>query len=164
MVTINHVVNLGINLASTLEVCSERYAQVPKLITVLYSTTFTLRKIDMLIIENEKVFSKTGMADIESLTVTCHKIFTGILTMLVRKTGSIDGDRNATEISEEQIESLLSCVSNIYALKQEPREWLKLRLRYCEHLLTQIKLELKLRFLLGSIANHQLKSVNHPFI
>ncbi|KAF5667241.1 hypothetical protein FHETE_5944 [Fusarium heterosporum] len=101
MVTISHVVDIGINLASTLEVCSEGYAQVPKLIAVLYSTTFTLRKIDKLITENGKVFNQTGMADIESLTITCHKIFTGILIML---------------------------------------------------------LELKLRYLLGSVANHQIKT------
>ncbi|KAM0354929.1 hypothetical protein ACHAPU_000768 [Fusarium lateritium] len=160
MVAISYVANLGINLASTLEVCSEGYDQLPKLITLIYSTAFTLGKIDGLITENGKAFNQTGMADIESLTITCQKIFTGILIMLVRKTSSIDRDKKATEISGEKLEMLLSCASKLYTMSYESRNWLKLRLRYCEHLLTQIKLELKLRHLLGSIANHQLKTTS----
>ncbi|KAH6954637.1 hypothetical protein DER45DRAFT_570791 [Fusarium avenaceum] len=157
---IGSVAKLGVGLSSCLVIHSEvdRMPRrlLPKLVAVVNSTASTLGKIHDLIQGNSQVFTEAGMNDIESLTTTCRKIYTGIIIMLVRQTRSVKRDKDTSSLLEEQAETLLAYVTNNAICSYDSWNWLELRLRYCQHLLTQLKFELMMRYLLGSIANHQL--------
>lgn len=160
---IGSVAKLGAGLSSCLVIHSEVDRKprrlLPKLVAVVNSTALTLGKIHHLIQGNSQVFTEAGMNDIESLTTTCRKIYTGIIIMLVWQTRSVKKDKDITSLLEEQAETLLSYITNNAICSYDSWNWLELRLRYCQHLLTQLKFELLMRYLLGSIANHQLMSV-----
>ncbi|KIL94129.1 hypothetical protein FAVG1_02691 [Fusarium avenaceum] len=157
---IGSVAKLGAGLSSCLVIHSEVDRKprrlLPKLVAVVNSTALTLGKIHHLIQGNSQVFTEAGMNDIESLTTTCRKIYTGIIIMLVWQTRSVKKDKDITSLLEEQAETLLSYITNNAICSYDSWNWLELRLRYCQHLLTQLKFELLMRYLLGSIANHQL--------
>ncbi|KAM0233536.1 hypothetical protein ACHAP5_010412 [Fusarium lateritium] len=159
---IGSVARLGLSLASCLEFHSEDNRKprrlLPKLVAVVNSTALTLGKIQHLIQENGQVFTEAGVNDIESLTTTCGKIYNGILIMLVQHTRSIKKDKDTTSLSKEQAETLLACITNTTIWSYESWDWLELRLKYCQHLLTQVKFELMMRYLMGCIANHQLST------
>lgn len=165
---IGSVAKLGVSLGSCLELHSESGFKsrqlLPKLVAVVNSTALTLGKIQHLIQENGQVFTEAGVNDIESLTTTCRKIYNGILIMLVQHTRSVKGDKDVTRLSEGQAETLLACVTYTAIWSHKSWDWLELRLKYCQHLLTQVKFELMIRYLLGCIANHQLMSVNIHYI
>ncbi|KAM0279279.1 hypothetical protein ACHAO9_011781 [Fusarium lateritium] len=159
---IGSVARLGLSLASCLEFHHEGYHKscrvLPKLIAVVNSTALTLGKIQHLIQKNGQVFTEAGVNEIESLTTTCGKIYNGILIMLVQHTRSVKGDKDVTSLSEEQAETILAGFTNTTIWSDESWDWLQLRLKYCHHLLTQVKFELMMRYLMGCIANHQLST------
>ncbi|KAF5707190.1 hypothetical protein FMUND_11244 [Fusarium mundagurra] len=157
---IEPVAKLGLSLASSLQIHSEanRRAQqfLPKLINLINSTALTLIKVDDLIEEN--AFRKPCLEDISSLTATCEKIYIGILIMLVRQTESVVGDKELNDISREETAKYLDCIAHISVCGYKSWEDLEVQFRYFRHRLTQIKFELMLRYLLGSIAQHQMRS------
>ncbi|KAF5577173.1 hypothetical protein FPANT_10565 [Fusarium pseudoanthophilum] len=159
---IEPVAKLGLSLASSLQVQSEanRRARqrLPKLINLINSTTLTLKKVDDLIQENVDVFTKPCLDDITSLTVTCEKIYTGILVMLVRQTENIVGDKEINEIPQEETGKYLHCIAHTTVWHYESWRLLEVQLRYFRHRLTQLKFELTLRYLLGCIAQHQMRA------
>jgi hypothetical protein len=162
------VVKLGVSLASCLELHSEgdyeSHRLLPKILKVVNSTVLTLGKIQHLIQENGQVFTEAGVHDIEILATTCRKIYNSILIMLIQHASSVKRDEDLTNLSEEQAETLLACITNTAIFSHTSWGWLELRLKYCRHLLTQVKFELMMRYLLGCIANHQLMSVNIHYI
>ncbi|CVK98823.1 uncharacterized protein FMAN_08417 [Fusarium mangiferae] len=159
---IEPVAKLGLNLASSLQIESEanHRAQLvlPKLINLINSTALTLTKIDNLIQESADALTTLCLEDITGLTATCEKIYTGILIMLVRKTESIVGDKEINKISREETGKYLDCVAHTSVWSDESWERLELELRYFRHRLTQIKFELMLRYLLGTIAQGQMRA------
>ncbi|KAF4499318.1 hypothetical protein FAGAP_4523 [Fusarium agapanthi] len=158
---IEPVAKLGLSLASSLQVHSEanRRARqrLPKLINLINSTALTLIKVDDLIQENADALTKPCLEDISSLTATCEKIYIGILIMLVRQTENFVGDKDINEIPREETEKYLHCVAHTHVWRYQSWESLEVQLRYFRHRLTQIKLELMLRYLLGSIAQYQIR-------
>ncbi|RKL37938.1 hypothetical protein BFJ72_g7398 [Fusarium proliferatum] len=159
---IEPVAKLGLNLASSLQIESEanHRAQLvlPKLINLINSTALTLTKIDNLIQESADALTTLCLEDIAGLTATCEKIYTGILIMLVRQTESIVGDKEIKEISREETGKYLDCIAHTSVWSDEAWERLELQLRYFRHRLTQIKFELMLRYLLGTIAQGQMRA------
>ncbi|EXK82040.1 hypothetical protein FOQG_13557 [Fusarium oxysporum f. sp. raphani 54005] len=159
---IEPVAKLGLSLASSLQVHSEanRRARqrLPKLINLINSTALTLTKVDLLIQENADALTKLCLEDIASLTATCEKIYIGILIMLVRQTENVVGDKEINEIPREETGKYLYCIAHTNVWRLESWEWLEVQLRYFRHRLTQIKFELMLRYLLGSIAQHQMRA------
>ncbi|KAF5646499.1 uncharacterized protein FTJAE_2037 [Fusarium tjaetaba] len=159
---IEPVAKLGLSLASSLQVQSEanRRARqrLPKLINLINSTTLTLRKVDDLIQENVDVFTKPCLDDITSLTVTCEKIYSGILIMLVRQTENIVGDKEINEIPRDETGKYLHCIAHTTVWRYESWKLLEVQLRYFRHRLMQLKFELTLRYLLGCIAQHQMRA------
>lgn len=156
---IEPVAKLGLSLASSLQVHSEanRRARqtLPKLINLINSTALTLIKVDDMIQEN--ALTKLCLEDVAGLTATCEKIYIGILIMLVRQTENFVGDKEINEIPREETGKYLQCIAHTGVWRYESWERLELQLRYFRHRLTQIKLELMLRYLLGSIAQHQMR-------
>ncbi|KAG5746421.1 hypothetical protein H9Q70_010890 [Fusarium xylarioides] len=159
---IEPVAKLGLSLASSLQIHSEanRRARerLPKLINLINSTALTLIKVDDLIQENADVFTKPCLVDLTSLTATCEKIYIGILIMLVRQTESVVGDKEINEIPREATGKYLHCIAHTSVCGYESWECLEVQFRYFRHQLTQIKFELMLRYLLGSIAQQQMRS------
>ncbi|KAF4946968.1 hypothetical protein FGADI_10784 [Fusarium gaditjirri] len=159
---IEPVAKLGLSLASSLQVHSEanRRARqrLPKLINLINSTALTLTKIDDLIQENADAFTKKCLQDITRLTAACEKIYIGIVVMLVRQTENVVGDKEIKEIPREETEKYLHCIARTNVWRYESWEQLEVQLRYFRHRLTQIKFELMLRYLLGSIAHHQTQA------
>lgn len=159
---IEPVANLGLSLASSLQVQSEanRRARqrLPKLINLINSTALTLKKVDDLVQENADVFTKPCLDDITRLTVTCEKIYSGTLMMLVRQTENIVGDKEINEIPREETGKYLHCIAHTTVWRYESWELLEVQLRYFRHRLTQLKFELTLRYLLGCIAQHQMRA------
>ncbi|RKL00225.1 hypothetical protein BFJ71_g5713 [Fusarium oxysporum] len=159
---IKPVAKLGLSLASSLQVHSEanRRARqgLPKLINLINSTALTLTKVDDLIQENADAFTKLCLEDITRLTATCEKIYIGILIMLVRQTESVVGDKEINEIPREETGKYLYCIAHTNVWRYESWELLELQLRYFRHRLTQNKFELMLRYLLGSIAQYQMRA------
>src|SRR6478735_10442133 len=158
---IKPVAKLGLSLASSLQVHSEanRRARqsLPKLINLINSTALTLTKVDLLIQENADAFTKLCLEDIASLIATCEKIYIGILIMLVRQTENVVGDKEINEIQREETGKYLYCIAHTNVWRLESWELLELQLRYFRHRLTQNKFELMLRYLLGSIAQYQMR-------
>ncbi|SCV34340.1 uncharacterized protein FFB14_04821 [Fusarium fujikuroi] len=156
------VAKLGLNLASSLQIESEanHRAQLvlPKLINLINSTALTLTKIDNLIQESADALTTLCLEDVAGLTATCEKIYTGILIMLVRQTESIVGDKEINKISREETGKYLDCIAHTSVWSDESWERLELELRYFRHRLTQIKFELMLRYLLGTIAQGQMRA------
>lgn len=156
---IEPVAKLGLSLASSLQVHSEanRRARqtLPKLINLINSTALTLIKVHDVI--QAKALTKLCLEDVTRLTATCEKIYIGILIMLVRQTESIAGDKEINEIPREETGKYLQCIAHTGVWRYESWERLEIQLRYFRHWLTQIKLELMLRYLLGSIAQHQMR-------
>lgn len=154
------VAKLGLSLASSLQVHSEanRRARqrLPKLINLINSTALTLIKVDDVIQEN--ALTKLCLEDITRLTATCEKIYIGILIMLVRQTESFVGDKEINEIPREETGKYLQSIAHTSVWLYESWESLEVQLRYFRYRLTQIKLELMLRYLLGSIAQHQMRA------
>ncbi|CVL13449.1 uncharacterized protein FPRN_08575 [Fusarium proliferatum] len=157
---IEPVAKLGLNLASSLQVHSEanRRARqrLPKLIDLINSTALTLIKVDDVIQEN--ALTKQCLEDVARLTATCEKIYIGILIMLVRQTESVVGDKEINEIPREETGKYLQSIAHINVWRYESWESLEVQLRYFRYRLTQIKLELMLRYLLGSVALHQMRA------
>ncbi|EXL90798.1 hypothetical protein NOF04DRAFT_19456 [Fusarium oxysporum II5] len=160
---IEAVAKLGLSLASSLQVHSEanRRARqtLPKLINLINSTALTLTKVGHLIQENEDALTKLCLEDIASLAATCEKIYIGVLIMLVRQTENVVGDKEINEIPREETGKYLYCIAHTSVWRLESWEWLEVQLRYFRHRLTQIKFELMLRYLLGSIAQHQMRAL-----
>ncbi|KAF5976237.1 hypothetical protein FBULB1_7012 [Fusarium bulbicola] len=159
---IEPVAKLGLSLASSLQVQSEanRRARqrLPKLINLINSTALTLTKVDDLIQENPDAFTRPCLEDITCLTATCEKIYVGILIMLVRQTENMVGDKYINEIPREETGKYLQCIAHTTVWRYESWELLEVQLKYFRHRLTQIKFELMLRYLLGSIAQYQIRS------
>ncbi|KAF4435174.1 hypothetical protein FACUT_7362 [Fusarium acutatum] len=159
---IEPVAKLGLSLASSLQVHSEanRRARqrLPKLINLINSTALTLIKVDDVIQENADAFTKLCLEDINSLAATCEKIYIGILIILVRQTENVVGDKEINEIPREETGKYLHCVAHTSVWRYESWELLEVQLRYFRHRLTQIKFELMLRYLLGSVAQHQMRA------
>ncbi|PNP61403.1 hypothetical protein FNYG_13886 [Fusarium nygamai] len=157
---IEPVAKLGLSLASSLQVHSEanRRARqrLPKLISLVNSTALTLIKVDDVIQEN--ALTKLCFEDITRLSATCEKIYIGILIMLVRQTENFVGDKELNEIPREETGKYLQCIAQTGVLSYESWKQLEVQLRYFRHWLTQIKFELMLRYLLGSIAQHQMRA------
>ncbi|KAF5562316.1 hypothetical protein FNAPI_3212 [Fusarium napiforme] len=159
---IEPVAKLGLSLASSLQIQSEanRRARqrLPKLINLINSTALTLTKVNDLIQENVDVFTKPCLDDITSLAVTCEKIYNGILIMLVRQTENIVGDKEINEIPREETGKYLHCIAHTTVWRYESWKLLEVQLRYFRHRLTQLKFELTLRYLLGCIAQYQMRA------
>ncbi|KAF5548917.1 hypothetical protein FMEXI_4588 [Fusarium mexicanum] len=159
---IEPVAKLGLSLASSLQVHSEanRRARqrLPQLINLINSTALTLTKVNDLIQENADALTKPCLEDISSLTALCEKIYIGILIILVRQTDSVIGDKEVNEIPREETGKYLDCIAHTNVSRYESWETLDLQLRYFRHRLTQVKFELMLRYLLGSIAQHQMRA------
>ncbi|KAF5661369.1 hypothetical protein FCIRC_11848 [Fusarium circinatum] len=156
------VAKLGLSLASSLQVHSEanrRAGQrLPQLINLINSTALALTKVNDLIQENADALTKPCLEDISSLAALCEKIYIGILIILVRQTESVVGDKEINEITREETGKYLDCIAYTNVSGYESWETLELQLRYFRHRLTQIKFELMLRYLLGSIAQHQMRA------
>ncbi|KAF5585030.1 hypothetical protein FPCIR_8463 [Fusarium pseudocircinatum] len=159
---IEPIAKLGLRLASSLQVHSEanrRAGQrLPQLINLINQTALTLTKINDLIQENGDALTKPCLEDISSLTALCEKIYIGILIILVRQTESVVGDKELNEIPREDTGKYLDCIAHTNVSRYESWEALELQLRYFRHRLTQVKFELMLRYLLGSIAQHQMRT------
>ncbi|CCT69517.1 uncharacterized protein FFUJ_05409 [Fusarium fujikuroi IMI 58289] len=157
---IEPVAKLGLSLASSLQVHSEanRRARqrLPKLINLINSTALTLIKVDDVIQEN--ALTKLCLEDVTRLTATCEKVYIGILIMLVRQTESFVGDKEINEIPREETGKYLQSIAHINVWRYESWESLEVQLGYFRYRLTQIKLELMLRYLLGSVAQHQMRA------
>ncbi|KAF5980756.1 hypothetical protein FCOIX_4660 [Fusarium coicis] len=157
---IEPVAKLGLSLASSLQVHSEanRTARqrLPKLINLINSTALTLIKVDEII--QEDALTKLCLEDITRLSAACEKIYIGILIMLVRHTESFAGDKELNEMSREETGKYLQCIAQTGVLSYKSWKHLEVQLRYFRHWLTQIKFELMLRYLLGSIAQHQMRA------
>ncbi|KAF4445463.1 hypothetical protein F53441_10805 [Fusarium austroafricanum] len=163
MADFNAVAQLGSKLASNLgihsEGCHQSRRRLPQLVSVLNSTSSTIGKLDGLIQQNENVFTKQCIEDIDAITAKCKAIYVGILILVSKKTQSVSGDKDTVELSTEQIDNLMSSLANMSIWRTEAWQWLRPRLEICEQELTQLKFELVLRFLLGSIAQHQMQTM-----
>ncbi|KAF9779916.1 hypothetical protein IL306_001085 [Fusarium sp. DS 682] len=157
------VAQLGTNLASKLnlhsEGCRKSSQRLPKLVSLINSTASTLRQLHDLIQQNEKVFTEACMQDLNSLAAKCRVLYVGVLTLIARKTQSISGDKDSKTLSDEQIEKLLACLANMSVWRTEAWNWLEPRFKICRQELKQVKFELVLRYLLGSIARLQMELV-----
>ncbi|KAM0554853.1 hypothetical protein ACHAPJ_006588 [Fusarium lateritium] len=152
---------LGVKLASSLQVhseaCRKARRRLPKLVSLVNSTALTLRQIRELIEQNQDVYKQACLSDIDSLTVKCRKIYEGILILMARRTQSVSGDEDITDMPVEKVDELLSCLANMSVWRTKSWNWLEPRLKICEQELKQIKFELVLRYLLGSIAQLQMQ-------
>ncbi|KAF4341491.1 hypothetical protein FBEOM_4536 [Fusarium beomiforme] len=157
------VAQLGTDLASKLnlhsEGCRKSRRQLPNLISLINSTASTLGQLHDLIQENNKIFTEHCMQDLDSLAAKCRVLYVGVLTLVARKTQSVTGDKNAKTLSDEQINNLLACLANMSVWRTKAWEWLEPRLKICRQELKQVKYELVLRYLLGSIARLQLQTL-----
>ncbi|KAH7194396.1 hypothetical protein DER44DRAFT_677087 [Fusarium oxysporum] len=158
--TLDAVAQLGTSLASKLnlhsEGCRKSRQRLPKLVSLVNSTASTIRQIHELVQQNDKIFTEACMKDINSLAAKCRAIYVGVLTLVAKKTQSVSGDKDAKTLSAEQVEELLACLANMSVWRTEAWNWLEPRLKICQQELKQVKFELVLRYLLGSIARLQM--------
>ncbi|QKD61674.2 uncharacterized protein FOBCDRAFT_286290 [Fusarium oxysporum Fo47] len=158
--TLDAVAQLGTSLASKLnlhsEGCRKSRQRLPKLVSLVNSTASTIRQIHELVQQNDKIFTEACMKDINSLAAKCRAIYVGVLTLVAKKTQSVSGDKDAKTLSAEQVEELFACLANMSVWRTEAWNWLEPRLKICQQELKQVKFELVLRYLLGSIARLQM--------
>ncbi|EWZ80563.1 hypothetical protein FOCG_08112 [Fusarium oxysporum f. sp. radicis-lycopersici 26381] len=161
--TLDAVAQLGTSLASKLnlhsEGCHKSRQRLPKLVSLVNSTASTIRQIHELVQQNDKIFTEACMKDINSLAAKCRAIYVGVLTLVAKKTQSVSGDKDAKTLSAEQVEELFACLANMSVWRTEAWNWLEPRLKICQQELKQVKFELVLRYLLGSIARLQMETM-----
>jgi hypothetical protein len=164
--SLDAVAQLGTSLASKLnlhsEGCRKSRQRLPKLVSLVNSTASTIRQIHDLVQQNDKVFTEACVKDINLFAAKCRAIYVGVLTLIAKKTQSVSGDKDIKAVSAEQIEELLACLANMSVWRTEAWNWLEPRFKICQQELKQVKFELVLRYLLGSIARLQMESAN-PF-
>ncbi|KAG4255891.1 hypothetical protein FPRO03_04839 [Fusarium proliferatum] len=157
------VAQLGTSLASKLnlhsEGCRKSRQRLPKLVSLVNSTASTIRQIHDLIQQNDKIFTEACVKDINSLAAKCRAIYVGVLTLIAKKTQSVSGYKDAKTLSAEQIGELLACLANMSVWRTEAWNWLEPRFKICQQELKQVKFELVLRYLLGSIARLQMETM-----
>ncbi|KAG9501825.1 hypothetical protein J7337_007519 [Fusarium musae] len=161
--SLDAVAQLGTSLASKLnlhsEGCRKSRQRLPKLVSLINSTASTIRQIHDLIQQNDKVFTEACVKDINLFAAKCRAIYVGVLTLIAKKTQSVSGDKDIKTVSAEQIEELLACLANMSVWRTEAWNWLEPRFKICQQELKQVKFELVLRYLLGSIARLQMERV-----
>ncbi|KAF5712615.1 hypothetical protein FMUND_8362 [Fusarium mundagurra] len=161
--SLDAVAQLGTSLASKLnlhsEGCRKSRQRLPKLVSLVNSTASTIRQIHELMQQNDKIFTEECVKDIHSLAAKCRAIYVGVLTLITKKTQSVSGDKDAKTLSAEQIEELLACLANMSVWRTKAWNWLEPRFRICRQELKQVKFELVLRYLLGSIARLQMETM-----
>ncbi|KAF5649098.1 uncharacterized protein FTJAE_1094 [Fusarium tjaetaba] len=161
--SLDAVAQLGMSLASRLnlhsEGCRKSRQRLPKLVSLVNSTASTIRQIHELMQQNDKIFTEACVKDIKSFVAKCKAIYIGVLTLIAKKTQSVSGDKDAKTLSAEQIEELLTCPANMSVWRTEAWNWLEPRFKICQQELKQVKFELVLRYLLGSIARLQMETM-----
>ncbi|KAF5549793.1 hypothetical protein FMEXI_4043 [Fusarium mexicanum] len=161
--SLDAVAQLGTSLASKLnlhsEGCRKSRQRLPELVSLVNSTASTIRQIDELIQKNDKIFTEACVKDINALAAKCRAIYVGVLALIAKKTQSVSGDKDAKALSAEQIEELLACLANMSVWRTEAWNWLQPRFKICQQELKQVKFELVLRYLLGSIARLQMETM-----
>ncbi|RBQ79395.1 hypothetical protein FVER53590_12191 [Fusarium verticillioides] len=161
--SLDAVAQLGTSLASKLnlhsEGCRKSRQRLPKLVSLVNSTASTIRQIHDLIQQNDKVFTEACVKDINLFAAKCRAIYVGVLTLIAKKTQSVSGDKDVKTVSAEQMEELLACLANMSVWRTEAWNWLEPRFKICQQELKQVKFELVLRYLLGSIARLQMETM-----
>ncbi|RGP62624.1 hypothetical protein FSPOR_9203 [Fusarium sporotrichioides] len=157
------IAQLGSNLSSSLDLKAEtcrraRRNGFPKLVSLINSTSSTLRKVHELTQQSPDVFTEVCINDIDSLGATCRVLYEGILFLLVHREENHEDGKEIGRMKQERVESDFSSLMNKDFSGFKIWEWLGPRLEICQQELRQVKLELTLRFLLGSIAKYQLST------
>lgn len=158
------IAQLGTKLSSSLdlhvETCRKaRTKGIPKLVSLVNSTSTTLQQVYELSQQAHHAFSEVCINDINGLAATCRALYEGTLVLLVEREKHNDQDREIGNMKQEQVETLLSSLAAKTNPGYETWEWLEPRLKICQGELRRVKFELMLRFLLGSIAQFQLRFV-----
>lgn len=157
---ISRIVQLGTNLSNSLDLHVEscrkaRKEGLPRLVSLVNSTASTLGRIHHLEKQIPNVFTDACMNDIQALSATCKIVYEGILLLLVKGERYNETGYKVGCMADETVESLMASLPYKGLSKDEAWEWVEPRLKICQQELTQLKLELMLRFLLGSIAHLQ---------
>ncbi|GKU07243.1 unnamed protein product [Fusarium langsethiae] len=157
------IAQLGSNLSSSLDLQAEtcrkaRRNGFPKLVSLINSTSSTLQKIHELSQQSPDVFTQVCINDINGLASTCRVLYEGILFLLVNREENHEDGKEIGRMKQDQVESLLSSLMHKNFSGDKTWEWLDPRLEICQQELKQVKFELTLRFLLGSIAKFQLST------
>ncbi|PCD29945.1 hypothetical protein FGRA07_10559 [Fusarium graminearum] len=157
------IAQLGANLSSSLDLQAEtcrksRTKGIPKLLSLVNSTSSTLRKLHELSHQAPDAFTEVCINDINGLATKCRVLYEGILVLLVNRDEQHDENKEIGRMNNEQVESLLSSLTNKSFSNYKIWEWLDPRLKICQQELQQVKYELMMRVLLGSIAQFQLST------
>ncbi|OBS23013.1 hypothetical protein FPOA_09332 [Fusarium poae] len=157
------IAQMGAKLSSALdlhgETCREaRSNNIPNLVSLINSTSATLLKVHKLSQEAPDVFTEVCINDINGLAATCRVLYEGTLVILVHREKHNEEDKTIGSMKQEQFEILLSSLAAKTYSNYRVWEWLRPRLRICEQELRQAKFELMLRFLLGRIAQFQMRT------
>ncbi|RGP78267.1 hypothetical protein FLONG3_3582 [Fusarium longipes] len=160
-IDVQRIAQLGADLGSSLDLHSETSSRAkrrgfPKLASLVNSTSFTLRKLRKLFEQEPKTFTEACIDDIYALAHTCNILYRGILVLLVENPKDIEGYGNVGLMTSSRVKDLLSSLAKKSFLATETMKWLEPRLIICQQELKRVKFELMLRFLIGSIAQHQL--------
>lgn len=160
------IAQLGANLSSSLDLQAEtcrksRTKGIPKLLSLVNSTSSTLRKFHELSHQAPDAFTEVCINDINGLATKCRVLYEGILVLLVNRDEQHDENKEIGRMNNEQVESLLSSLTNKSFSNYKIWEWLDPRLKICQQELQQVKYELMMRVLLGSIAQFQLRYVSY---
>ncbi|KAF0634882.1 hypothetical protein FPSE5266_02398 [Fusarium pseudograminearum] len=154
------IAQLGARLSSSLDLQTETYHEarqngIPNLLSLIYSTSSTLRKLHELSQQTPDAFTEVCKNDINGLANACRVLYEGILVLLVHRDEQHDENKEIGRLSNERVECLLSSLTNKTFSNYKTWQWLSLRLKVCQQELRTVKFELTLRFLLGSIAQFQ---------
>jgi hypothetical protein len=163
---ISGIAQLGSNLSSSVDLQAEtcrkaRRNGFPKLVSLINSTSSTLQKVHELSQQSPDVFTQVCVNDINGLASTCRVLYEGILFLLVNRDENQEDGKEVGRMKQDQVESLLSSLMHKNFSGDKTWEWLDPRLEICQQELKQVKFELTLRFLLGSIAKFQLRFVSY---
>ncbi|XEV07283.1 hypothetical protein FSHL1_012570 [Fusarium sambucinum] len=157
------IAQLGTKLSGTLDLHAEtchqaRTNDIPKLVSLINSTSATLQKAHELSQQAPDAFTDVCLSDINGLAATCRVLLEGILVLFVNREKHSEENNQVGNMTQEQVKTLLSSLSAKNYPGYKVWEWLGPRLKICHQELRQVKFELMLRFLLGSIAQFQLST------
>ncbi|CEI70600.1 hypothetical protein FVEN_g910 [Fusarium venenatum] len=157
------IAQLGTKLSGALDLHAETCHQartngILKLVSLIHSTSSTLLKVHELSQQAPDAFTEVCIDDINGLAATCRVLFEGTLVLFTNRETHSEEDSQIGTMTQEQVESLLSSLAVKIYPGYKVWEWLGPRLKICHQELRQVKFELMLRFLLGSIAQFQLST------
>ncbi|UZP43140.1 hypothetical protein NXS19_010956 [Fusarium pseudograminearum] len=126
------IAQLGARLSSSLDLQTETYHEarqngIPNLLSLIYSTSSTLRKLHELSQQTPDAFTEVCKNDINGLANACRVLYEGILVLLVHRDEQHDENKEIGRLSNERVECLLSSLTNKTFSNYKTWQWLSLR-------------------------------------